>query len=255
MSIWLRLIVQLYPRAWRERYQDEFLAMLELCEISVWDYCDMAFSSLETRLLDSRGKLMKDLLNRVTGLVALVSVLMLLMALLFVSDENTAEFLLVTSPVLSLALIPSLHRVLNIHAPKATNALKWIGISSILVLAISVVVNNIATNVTLAAVFALGFTWLVGLWLIGVNILGIRTRVFTRMLALIGIAVGVAWMYTMSYTIIFSAIGTSYSSYPQLMSIQNISLFTLIFGYIIWALGLSVLLISGTLSRKLQLVY
>jgi hypothetical protein len=43
-----RLLVGLYPRAWRERYEEEFVAMLEQRPASVSDLVDVAFGVLDT---------------------------------------------------------------------------------------------------------------------------------------------------------------------------------------------------------------
>jgi hypothetical protein len=41
------LLVRLYPRAWRERYEEEFVAMLELSGVSIRDLFDVAFGAVD----------------------------------------------------------------------------------------------------------------------------------------------------------------------------------------------------------------
>jgi hypothetical protein len=46
----VRGMVRLYPRAWRERYEEEFVALLEERPASVLDVCDVAFCVLDAWL-------------------------------------------------------------------------------------------------------------------------------------------------------------------------------------------------------------
>ena len=45
-----RWLVSLYPRAWRERYGDEFEALLEECLHSPLDACDILLGALDAHL-------------------------------------------------------------------------------------------------------------------------------------------------------------------------------------------------------------
>lgn len=45
-----RWLVRLYPRAWRERYEDEFVALLEQRPLALWDLLDAMFGALDARL-------------------------------------------------------------------------------------------------------------------------------------------------------------------------------------------------------------
>jgi hypothetical protein len=48
---WLaRELVGLYPRGWRERYEEEFLALLEQKTVSLWDLVDVALGALDAWL-------------------------------------------------------------------------------------------------------------------------------------------------------------------------------------------------------------
>ena len=252
----INLLIALYPATWRERYEDEFRAMLELCNLTVFDLLDIAFTATETRLLETRGKLMKDMLNRTSALIALISVITLFIGIVIVKEEDTSEFLFMISPVLSLAMIPALHRVLNSHAPHANRIIKWMGFAAIGVFSTAFLIGFIIPPAGIASyAFGLMFCWLIGLWLIGVNILSMRTRVLSYVHALPGIIAGLAWIYVMTVSIVFSATGAYYLDYPAIISIQNIAIVSLIFGYGAWAIGLAYLLFTGTLSRKLQVVY
>ena len=43
-------LVRLYPAGWRERYEDEFVAMLEDARPSLTDYADILLGALDARL-------------------------------------------------------------------------------------------------------------------------------------------------------------------------------------------------------------
>ena len=55
MSAKTRWLVRLYPQAWRERYEEEFVAMLEQRSISLLDVLDMVLGALEARLHPQLG--------------------------------------------------------------------------------------------------------------------------------------------------------------------------------------------------------
>lgn len=45
-----RWLVRLYPRAWRERYEHEFVALLDQRPLALWDLLDAMFGALDARL-------------------------------------------------------------------------------------------------------------------------------------------------------------------------------------------------------------
>jgi hypothetical protein len=47
-------LVRLYPRAWRERYEEEFVAMLEQGPVSIRDLFDVALDGRGRRRFDPR---------------------------------------------------------------------------------------------------------------------------------------------------------------------------------------------------------
>ena len=55
MSAKTRWLVRLYPRAWRERYEEEFVAMLEQRSTSLADVLDIVFGALDARLNPQSG--------------------------------------------------------------------------------------------------------------------------------------------------------------------------------------------------------
>ena len=55
MSGLLRGMVRLYPRAWRERYEEEFEALLEERPASASDVCDVALGAFDAWLYSAGG--------------------------------------------------------------------------------------------------------------------------------------------------------------------------------------------------------
>ena len=65
MNTKARWLVRLYPRGWRERYEEEFLAMLEQRPMSLLDMLDVALGALDARLNPQwRSERMVPLVNR-----------------------------------------------------------------------------------------------------------------------------------------------------------------------------------------------
>jgi len=72
---WTRAALRLYPKPWRQRYGDEFLAMLEAREVRACDVFDMLGGALREQFWPSVGDSMVSLLMRVGAAAALTSVL------------------------------------------------------------------------------------------------------------------------------------------------------------------------------------
>src|SRR5690349_3385725 len=45
-----RWLLCLYPQAWRARYEEEFLALLEACPLSLWTIWDVCLGAIDARL-------------------------------------------------------------------------------------------------------------------------------------------------------------------------------------------------------------
>ncbi|GAB5492875.1 MAG: hypothetical protein Phog2KO_30900 [Phototrophicaceae bacterium] len=254
MKFCLNLIMALYPKAWRERYEDEFRAMLDQSDLSAMDWLDMVFTACETRLTYQRGTIMKDSMNRLTGMIALLSALGFV-SVFFIPDEDTAEFMLMFSPMLSILLIPAMHRVLKIHRPKISALVMSVGISGIgfLVLGMILGANEVATPILMGiSTFSL---ILIGIWLISINLLARSTKTLPPPLAIVGIVAGIAWIIVMGTTMYTSFTGIQLSSMGIFNTIYMTALFSLLAGYFLWAIGTGVYFVSGAVSRKLQLSY
>lgn len=74
MNTKARWLVRLYPRGWRERYEEEFLAMLEQRPMSLLDMLDVALGAVDARLnSQARSERMVPLVNRMR--VAVIAIL------------------------------------------------------------------------------------------------------------------------------------------------------------------------------------
>lgn len=252
--MWVDWLLRVYPQAWRERYEDEYRAMLEQCDLSLADWVDMLISACETRLLDTKGHIMKDLMNRLTGGIVLLSALMII-AVFLIPDEDTAEFYLVLAPLLSLGMIPAMHRVLKIHKPLASRLVMGMGVLSIVLLIGAFIIGIAFAPSSFVGILATSAFVLLGIWLISVNALAIRVGTLPAALGVIGIIVGVAWCYSITLTMITSLYDLRLYDYPILVTLQNMSVLALLSGYMLWALSTGLLFITGQISRKLQLSY
>ncbi len=261
MTILLKLILMLYPDDWRERYEDEFRAMLELCSLSLFDWLDMFITALETRTGYTWREIMKDLLNRLTGLIALLSAFGII-SVFAIPDEKTAEFMLIISPILSVLLIPAMHRILKIHRPKTSLLVMMTGIGAILLL-----IGNFALGITasimgvqehysvLISVISTLSLILIGVWLISVNTLAAKTGTLHPFLAFIGGMAGLAWIIVMLSVMLPTFTDFVLTANKQIYGLYLTSLFMLFLSYFIWAIGTGFYFALGMVSRKLQLAY
>jgi drug/metabolite transporter (DMT)-like permease len=73
----MRWLLRLYPAAWRARYEDEFLAVLEERPLSPFDVIDIAFGALDARLrprslaIDLAPRRTSTMNSRISGLAAI----------------------------------------------------------------------------------------------------------------------------------------------------------------------------------------
>ena len=72
MRQWL---VRLYPRAWRHRYEDEFLALLEQQPLTYWDSLDIIRGALDShwsaRISARKERNMTDRVLRIRSILSL----------------------------------------------------------------------------------------------------------------------------------------------------------------------------------------
>jgi|GEM_PF-2769404 len=261
MNKLLNIVIAVYPPDWRVRYEDEFRAMLELCDLSLTDWLDMGLTALETRTGYTRREIMQDLLNRLTGLIALVSALGFASAF-FIPEEGTSEFMLIISPLLSILLIPAFHRILKIHHPKTSFIVMMAGIGAIALLVFNFVFS-IAVSIAGLRESAIGLITvlstislvMIGVWLISVNVLAAKVQTLPIILAFVGIVAGAGWIVTMTTTMVTSFSDFAVNDNSAFAAFYGVALVSLLIGYFLWAIATGLYFISGTVSRKLQVAY
>lgn len=101
----IRYLLYLYPAQWRERYADEFVAMLEQYQLSPGDYLDIMRSALAMQF-EMHTQTIATILKIVAGagvILSLMSLNLFLILLPFAKDgtasEQAAEFFLLVSPL------------------------------------------------------------------------------------------------------------------------------------------------------------
>ncbi len=112
----MRLLLRLYPAAWRDRYEEEFLAVLEQRPLSPFDIVDIALGALDARLrprslaIDLAPRRTPAMNSRISGYAAIVggTLALLMMAIGFLvpgSGSSPAAYLF---PIAAIALLVAL---------------------------------------------------------------------------------------------------------------------------------------------------
>ena len=197
---------------------------------------------------------MKDLLNRLTGVIALVSALGFASALL-IPEEKTAEFMLIASPFLSILLIPAMHRILKIQRPNASFAVMMIGIVAIALIPFAILINIVTGNILMVGGISTVSLIMIGIWLISVNGLAMTTGTIPMMLGGIGILAGIGWIVTITTTMVTSLTEMNFNGTGVFGEFYSIMLLMLLVGYFVWAIGTGLYFVTGKVSRKLHLAY
>jgi len=113
----VRFLLRLYPAAWRARYEDEFLAVLEERPLSPFDVIDIMLGALDARLrprslaIEVAPRRNPSMSPRISGYAAIVggAVALLMVAIGLVVPEPTGGSLAVfLYPVVAIALLVAL---------------------------------------------------------------------------------------------------------------------------------------------------
>jgi drug/metabolite transporter (DMT)-like permease len=114
----MRLLIRLYPAAWRARYEDEFLAVLEERPLSPFDVIDITFGALDARLrprslaIDLAPRRTPAMNSRISGYAAIVggtaALLMVAIGFLVPGTDNNSSAAAYLFPVAAVALLIAL---------------------------------------------------------------------------------------------------------------------------------------------------
>ncbi|HEX6140882.1 MAG TPA: hypothetical protein VF013_10565 [Candidatus Limnocylindria bacterium] len=131
----MKLLLRLYPAAWRERYGEEFAALLDERPLSPFDVLDIAFGAFDARLrpralaLDLAPRRKRFMHGRIGGIGALVGGGLLLAMIgigFLVPDSGAAAAYLY--PVAAIALLAALFG-LSAHQGRRNPALVWAAVA------------------------------------------------------------------------------------------------------------------------------
>jgi hypothetical protein len=120
-----RRLVELYPAAWRERYEDEFLAVLESRPPRLPQVVDIAWSAIDAHLFPQAPERRYRMFTRLAGLAAFGAGLLILAGLLPLPSGLNRDRLLVFV-VLSLVGLVGVH----LRQVGARPGLAWAGFSA-----------------------------------------------------------------------------------------------------------------------------
>jgi hypothetical protein len=131
----MRLLLRLYPAAWRDRYGEEFAALLEERPLSPFDVLDIAFGAFDARLrprelaLDLAPRRKRLMNERIGGIGAIAGggLLLLMMGIGFlVPGSGTAAAYLY--PVVAIALLAALIGLSGVQG-RRNPALVWTAVA------------------------------------------------------------------------------------------------------------------------------
>ncbi len=185
----------------------------------------------------SRNITLKLMLFKLAGLGAFFS-LGLFLAGLFISyfNEDFGEFLILSSPTLPLLpMVFAFHQLHHSRFPYWSHAVRAIGIigaASVAIACIFGLLNPVHFSAT-AGAFVLSMMGCMGVWLLLNGLLGLQTKVIPRLLAMLGIIVGVAWLIGIGSTVInlFNSLLVQ-----SAMGFLGINILALVIGYLLWTI-------------------
>jgi len=174
-------------------------------------------------------------LSRIAGLGAFFS-LGLFVAGLFISNfnEDFGEFLILSSPTLPLLpMVLAFHELHHSRFPYWSYVVRVIGIigSASVFLGYILGFLNPANLSPYISGFVLCTIGCIGLWLILNGLLGLQTRVVPRLLAMLSIVVGVAWLIGIGSTVLNLFNSLLVQSF---MGILGFNILALVVGYLLW---------------------
>lgn len=204
MKGFARRLIRLYPAAWRERYGDELLALLDDIRLSVRDLPDLCWGALLAHLYEWRNNHMRPIsLTAVVALFAAAAVPMLALTLPGVVSEGTMEFLLLVAPVLVAPAIGPLSNLYPASSPRLNRATRLLGqgaaAAAFAVGGLSALVSAFRPEMEPAflpgtAAFVLGMGGL-AVWFVLNGWLGLRGGVVPAPLSLLSMVFGLALVF------------------------------------------------------------
>jgi hypothetical protein len=213
----IKLLILLYPHAWRQRYGAEYCALLEDMPLTWRMGFDSLRGALDARLHPQwttfgRWPMKQKRSFRIAGNGAILSALLLVLGMLNAGriTDVEAEFLLLLAPVALLPIVVVLHRLYRPVMPRASLITAVIGILSMGTFLLAFIIGLLLemANITIAIV---SITWffqiliaLIGVWIISAALIGWRAQLLPNGLPAMMATSGLGWA-TMTIGIILAA--------------------------------------------------
>jgi hypothetical protein len=213
-------LVSLYPRAWRDRYGAELVALLEELDVRPRDLADVVGGALRAHVAGWKGSdsMKTSLRFAIVALVLGVSVVVLALLLTGVLSEGPQEFLLLLAPLLVIPAMGPLAMTYPPGSPRLNAFTRTLGVASgvaaslLAVVSIGVSVFNPGPTAPVPLLGALFFLGLIGLalWFVLNGWQSLRGGQLPGGLALLGILFGL-----LSLIVFFSSNGAVQAAVPR----------------------------------------
>lgn len=252
-QLW-RILVKLYPRAWRARYADEFLAMLDTVKVNRRRVTDVVRGAIDAHLhpellIANGGNELNRWIMRVGALGALLSILVVAIALLPATGmaEELAEFLIVLAPLSLLPVVLALHQESRLRDLRTSRIVMTIGVVGTLALPLLFAVHALPgigdwLSSNLPPHFSMLVIALFAVWMVLSSLLGMRTKTVPTLLVFIGAVSGASWILLLGSGVVTQPLSIGAR---QLLNL-NIPIWLL--SYSLWTIGVAVWLVRRSVN-------
>jgi len=254
--MWIKLLLRCYPRAWRERYEAEFIALLEARKPRLGDIFDILLGAWDARQLLRKQTLVEAGMNSpvtaprrartwdvrilvlIAGVLAFLSFFLLIIALVGGMPERESEGTLFITVVNLLGASAALQLAIRVQDRYLSNRLlTWSVASAAAILVAGLLAsgspNDFVANALVGLLIAAGF----GVW-IALSAWGsVQTRLLPAWLGWAGMIAGAGWVLLMLLTA-YHNYAQPISENPALMIVNNLVLYAFILSGMAWMGGL-----------------
>lgn len=214
MSPLIDLLIRLYPRSWRKRYEDEFRAMLEQYRPTLWEGLDILRGALDAQRRtpmiqtgESNKRLRRPLAFAGAVIMPLVVMFAAFFAPLFSVEENASEFLLLLAPTALLPLVIELHRRFSPANPTYQRWTVIAGVIGTLAIPAAYPIQWLINQIAGAPVEWTGFVYLaliafLGIWMLLICLKALADDLLPKALSVTGIVGGAGWVLWISIILV-----------------------------------------------------
>lgn len=249
----MKLLLRLYPSAWRQRYEDEFLAVLEETPTTWRDYSDILWGAVDAHLhpewtTPGMWPMNHQRIFRIAGCGAILSAILMILGIIHSHylPEDQAEFSLFFAPIALLPTITALHLLYREDRPQLswiTAVLGLVGMGSFLLVVVigallSLFFSNPPSPPTWTTWLFLSLFTLVGVWHMLAAILGWRTGKLPSGLTGIMATSGFGW-FMVFLGILLSSLGNQ-AAVRQLSAILGTGLAIWLITHPVWTVWLGI---------------